>query len=269
MNDDQRDLASAALDGALTDEERARADADPEVQAEIARFRTVRDAIRDTGSPDPVRRDTSLAAALAAFDALGPAAPVVPLERRPAARWMRPALAAAAALVVVVAGVAILDRGGDDQDDSSSLSAADAAADAPAGTVRRDETLQAVPQPSGDAALPSAEIAPTAGTVGDTGSDQAGGSADTAADAEAAAPAADDPVALVVLVSAADLVAFAEGHDPLGRPPACGDGMLLGPAIYVVDDRDVVVDIVLLDGGATVGAVAVDGCATVARAPVR
>ena len=38
MNDDQHILASAYLDGALTDEERAQAEADPEVMAAVERL---------------------------------------------------------------------------------------------------------------------------------------------------------------------------------------------------------------------------------------
>ena len=69
MNDDQRLLASAALDGAVTAEERARAEADPEVVAEIERLRAVRDgAAGRRRHPTPTRREAAIAAALAAFD---------------------------------------------------------------------------------------------------------------------------------------------------------------------------------------------------------
>ena len=42
MNDDQRLLANAYLDGEVSADERARAEADPEVVAEVARLRAVR-----------------------------------------------------------------------------------------------------------------------------------------------------------------------------------------------------------------------------------
>ena len=72
MNDDQRLLASAVLDDAVTSEERTRAEADPEVRAEIERLRAVRDQLQvdvDAGrrpgvrlrSPPPSPRSTPAA----------------------------------------------------------------------------------------------------------------------------------------------------------------------------------------------------------------
>ena len=104
MNDDQRLLANAYLDGEVSADERARAEADPEVVAEVARLRAVGDALRVTDAPDPQRREAAIEAALDAFE-LRPAATIAttPSSRSPrrshstpgderagCARWLPP-----------------------------------------------------------------------------------------------------------------------------------------------------------------------------------
>ena len=69
MNDEQQLLASAYLDGALTDEERARAEADPEVMAAVERLGELRRALAAVEPPDRARRDAAINAALEVFDA--------------------------------------------------------------------------------------------------------------------------------------------------------------------------------------------------------
>ena len=131
MNDDQRLLANAYLDGEVSAEERARAEADPEVVAEIARLRAVSEALRVTDEPDPQRRDAAIHAALDAFELRPaatiattpelPVAPPVSLDARRRARWLRPLAAAAAVVVLIAGGVALLgDRDEDSGDDASS-----------------------------------------------------------------------------------------------------------------------------------------------------
>jgi hypothetical protein len=67
---DPDDLASALLDGLLTDDEAAMARRDPEVVARLAELAAVREAVRrPPEGPDPVARERGLAAALAAFEA--------------------------------------------------------------------------------------------------------------------------------------------------------------------------------------------------------
>jgi hypothetical protein len=67
---DPDDLASALLDGLLTDDEAAVAQRDPAVAARLAELAAVRDAVRrPPAGPDPVAREQGLAAALAAFEA--------------------------------------------------------------------------------------------------------------------------------------------------------------------------------------------------------
>ena len=68
MNDAQHILASAYLDGALTDEERAQAEADPEVMAAVERLGEVRRALAAVEPPDRARRDAAINAALGVFD---------------------------------------------------------------------------------------------------------------------------------------------------------------------------------------------------------
>ena len=140
MNDDQRLLASAALDGAVTTEERARAEADPEVRAEIERLRAVRDQLRADVAPDP--------AAAGGVDRRRPrgvrraAATVSPLPRRRRstarrrARWLAP-LAAAAAVVVIVVGAVVAGGGDDGSDDAAAPAATELA---PAAAADRDAT---------------------------------------------------------------------------------------------------------------------------------
>jgi hypothetical protein len=66
---DPDDLASALLDGLLTDDEAAVARRDPAVVARLAELAAVREVVRRAPpGPDPVARERGLAAALAAFE---------------------------------------------------------------------------------------------------------------------------------------------------------------------------------------------------------
>jgi hypothetical protein len=67
---DPDDLASALLDGLLTDDEAAVARRNPAVVARLAELAAVREVVRRAPpGPDPVARERGLAAALAAFEA--------------------------------------------------------------------------------------------------------------------------------------------------------------------------------------------------------
>jgi hypothetical protein len=67
---DPDDLASALLDGLLTDGEAAIARRDPAVAARLADLAAAREAVRrPLPGPDPLARERGLAAALAAYDA--------------------------------------------------------------------------------------------------------------------------------------------------------------------------------------------------------
>ena len=226
------------------------------MRAEIERLRAVRDQLRTDVAPDPVRREASITAALAAFDVDGDrvAAPPPPsLEGRRRARWLAP-LAAAAALVVIVVGAVIV--GGDDE--GSDDAAAPAASElAPAAAVDRDATA-------------GAEEAATASTAGET-----------SAGAAPPSPAAPDltasdqllataPAAAEVLRTPDELAAFAERRIALDDAGGAGEatcalGTPLGSAFFVVGNAEVPVDVFEVDGVAI--AVDVD-CSVVARAPL-
>jgi hypothetical protein len=143
---DPDDLASALLDGLLTDDEAAVARRDPAVAARLAKLAAVRDAVRGPPhGPDPAARERGVAAALAAYDspdeADRPGGAAVGMQRggraaRPAAsrpvtpwrphgsaqrRWLT-----AAAVVLVVVGLGVLARNWDRVgDDDASTDAAD------------------------------------------------------------------------------------------------------------------------------------------------
>jgi hypothetical protein len=121
------ELVSAYLDGAVTPAERAQVEADPVLLARVEEFRLVAEALREPVTPDPVRKEQAIAAALGVLDGsvvpfpaggrpLPPPA-VRPRGRRPN-RWLTVAAAAAVAAVVAVAGVALTR--GDDADDTAS-----------------------------------------------------------------------------------------------------------------------------------------------------
>ena len=166
MTDDQLLLASAYVDDDVDDAARARAEADPEVMAEVARLGALRAELRDTGTPDAARREQAIEAALAALaafadDASAPARPPapVPLPRRQHRAWWGGALAAAAALVVVVAGAVVLrGTGGSDGDDSSSAEVTThrGADERPAPTPRRRPRSRTTPRPRRRRATPRA-----------------------------------------------------------------------------------------------------------------
>jgi hypothetical protein len=122
MNDDQYLLASAYADGEVTPAERALAEADPAVMAEVARLHALREALGEVEPLAAEARAAMIATALrefhaAAADVAPVRAPVV-THRRPARwfTWERTAGLAAAAVAVVAIGavVANVDRGGDD-----------------------------------------------------------------------------------------------------------------------------------------------------------
>jgi hypothetical protein len=132
---DPDDLASALLDGLLTDDEAAVARRDPAVVARLAELAAVREAVRrPPAGPDPVARERGVAAALAAFEAgddaaeqRGAGAPVgstvaarTPWRPRGTAgrRWLT-----AAAVVLAVVGLGVLasnwDTGNDNADNAA------------------------------------------------------------------------------------------------------------------------------------------------------
>ncbi|MGB7880955.1 MAG: hypothetical protein WBL31_19475, partial [Ilumatobacteraceae bacterium] len=152
MNDDDTLLASAYLDGDVTEDERALVETDLELLAEVARLRQVRALLADQEPPSISRREEHLAAALDAWDRLpeaertGAARDITPaalrrgaspasaaaaatittptsLEHRRRAAINRRMLGAAAAIVLVLAGGVALQTLSSSSDDEASSSA--------------------------------------------------------------------------------------------------------------------------------------------------
>jgi hypothetical protein len=144
---DLDELATAHLDGATSPEEAARLAGDPElragVEARAEELAAVRRALAEVSPVDPVRRDTAIAAALAAYDeeTMASAGPtVVPLAPRRglSARAVR-VVGAAAVILLIALLVPLLASLGDDDDETATFSetgaaiAGDAAEDASDG----------------------------------------------------------------------------------------------------------------------------------------
>ena len=121
MNDFERDeLASAYLDDAVSDEERARVDGDAELRSRVDELRRVRDALHASPVEPPpnATREASIAAALAA-------SPVIDLGAERARRRVRIASVAAVAILLVGAVGLVLRLA---SDGSSTKTASTAAA---------------------------------------------------------------------------------------------------------------------------------------------
>ncbi len=242
------DLASAALDGALTPDERARVADDAEVRSRMETFGAVGDALRradaeTTGRPDEVTRRRHLRAALDAFDqqqtagSSGADAPmaaastaasettidvrdesavvadVVAFNRPDRRRRPLGALLAAAAVVIVVGAVvpSVIDAGGDDATDTASV-ALDAAEDsADAGDAAFDDAAEeSTAQASrAEAEAEVAEAEESAEAMSDEAADDA---MEEAFEAEAAEEE--------VMEEAADLAEAGEATE--GSPEAAG-----------------------------------------------
>jgi hypothetical protein len=268
MTDDQLRLANAYLDGDVDDDERARAEADPEVMAEVARLRDVAARLRSLEPPDAARRERAIAAALAAGSAddtgdigRGPVAPPVPM--RPRRAWWAGAAVAAAVVVIVIGGIAVLraNPGGGD-DDSLDLSLVPETAgqelqDAAAAATTAAGTASA--GAGAPSAAESSERASTESTSGGTFAASASPPADTAV------VELDSPGALAAFASSSLDQEATAGTSP----PSCTGGpgeQYVGPAIWSALDPPVTVE-VFIDGGDAVARDATT-CAEVARAPL-
>jgi hypothetical protein len=266
MNDEQELLASAYLDGALTDEERARAEADPDVMAAVEQLGELRRAVSAVDPPNPARRDAAINAALKAFDAdRRPTAPppVRSLAGSRASTWFFGA--AAAALVLVVAGGILATRGDQGGDDSAGGAAATSTT---GGHVLADLSSGGAESTGGTDAAPQARE--------DAGA--TAGPATTAAPGTFAAAAPTTPTPQEarippVLTSPEELTAFAAQSGDAqvmaadGTRPPCHRGQWLGPAIYVLDGVDTHVDVFLARRAGEVRAVDPATCAILVTAP--
>lgn len=160
MNDDQFLLANAYLDGELTDDERAHAEADPAVMAEVEKLRALQRLIRDVEPATATARSAAIAAAMSEFTAgaSGDAPAAVPFRPRPS--YARYLAVAAGVLGVGLFGVAIANLGGGGDDASTDMAAFDVAeepAEEPADDTTEMRLLEAA-EPMADIA--GAESAP-------------------------------------------------------------------------------------------------------------
>jgi hypothetical protein len=264
MTDDQLLLANAYVDDDLDAAERARAEADDEVMAEVARLRATVAALRDVEPPDPARRAAALAAAMRAAERPTPVAPPVPL--RPRRTWAAAGIAAALVAVVIGGAVVLRATPGGDDDDSTSLEVRSAA-----------QPESAADRSSAGAAATTVPTATTAASAtADQSANEQAGSATTAAGglvptttvpARNAAPEATGDDALTVLSAPDDLIAFAMEATPQTPPPgACTGGRYVAPASYAGVTPAVTVE-VFVDGADAVARDAAS-CVEVARVPL-
>jgi hypothetical protein len=219
MNAEHEHLASAYLDGELTDEERRAAETDPAVMAEVAALRVVRARVADVEPPAPAAREAAISAAMATFHELHPTEAVAsagasrPERRGTTLAWRRRDervrwLGAAAAVVLVGAlgFVVVRGIGGDDDQSADELVAEQA-----------DTTAQAaiVPTTSATRLTEEAELGATDAT------DEATGASDDAEESLAAS-------------AATELAPEAAAEEPAGdtamAPP------LLDPSVHFDDD---------------------------------
>ncbi len=268
MNDDLTLLASAYLDGDVTQDERARVDGDPEALAEVDRLRTVRVLLGDVEQSSISMRETHLASALDAWSRLpeaerngtrrdrtpvgidaaaaaGAASVTAPTplrgdrRRTTSTRWLT---GAAAALVLVLAGgLALQLRTGSDDDSSTS---ADTEATSAGDAATDDERLsdaQALdaPAPAGGAfneatAELDTGVADPAPPGEDVGLDQLQTPDDLADFAAAAvgAPVSPDVPAATSAASGDDLAGAESSLADTEFPVCLGVDVVVGPALY-------------------------------------
>lgn len=193
MTDDQFLLANAFLDGELTAEERARAEADPVVMAEVAELRALQALVGDVDPPSDAACDGAIAAAMAVFTAesshaTAAASAAAPIPFRPRPAYAKYLAVAAGVLGIGLLGVVVAkyaaDRDGDDSANEAAVLTAEPAADEPAAEDRLVENATEA-DAAGDDQFAEAEIS-------------AADAASEPADAPAAAaeePAAEEPAA--------------------------------------------------------------------------
>lgn len=300
MNDDLTTLASSYLDGAVTADERARVEADAELQAEVERLRRVRAVLGDTEPPAISMRERHLAAALDAWDriptperagelrdvtpagapsaaAAGAATVTAPtsLDARRRSRANVRILAIAAGLVIVLAGglVARSVLRTTDDDVAGDLS------DATEAPVELDARAEADVAAADEAFGDGTEEDLSAATIAVA---ESGAQTDTFLGADEAPP--DDGI--VVLSSPEDLAVYAdflvrnaptELADDGGAPaadipdafPLCDVDRIVGPALWEAEGLfDTVVVVGIDDARGEAVAYEPETCNVVARTPL-
>jgi hypothetical protein len=271
MNDDLTDdptlLASAYLDGDVTDDERARVEGDPELLAEVDRLRSVRFLLGDVEAQAISVREAQLAMALDVWDRL-PAAertgarrdatpagidaaavagaasvtaptPINGRRRTTSTRWLT---GAAAALVLVLAGGVALQLGtGGDDDSASTDDAGSEATEALTATGPADAPAAVERAPAADGQASDVVAGELDTGVGDppppgedVGLDQLRNLAYLADFASAAvgAPRAPDVPAATSAATEEELSQAETFLDETGFPLCLGVDLIVGPAVY-------------------------------------
>ncbi len=278
MNDDElplsrelanAELASAYVDGALDEAERAAAAANPDVMALVDSFARVRAAISDVEPVVYSTRTAAIAAALAEFDArhaaddgspvIAPAAIVTSLQSRRIRSYRILTGVAAAALVGVIA-VAALNSGGNRGNDLSSTAATEAPAAGAAAPDSPTAKSTDVESAAGETfAIAAAEAAPTALGVPVIESEEALAQYATGFEA-AAAPAADMATTDAPSIAAADAAGGSAD-----RLPTCvtSEQIVLGPIVFQGTSAYAVRD----SSSGELQAIALDDCRVLAAVP--
>ncbi len=294
MNDDLTQLASAYLDGDVTDDERARVDADAVALAEVERLRAVRALLGDVEPAAISVREAQLANALDIWERLpeaertgarrdqtpaginaaavaGAASVTAPTRlnsrrRTTSPRWLA---GAAAALVLVLAGGLALQLDTSENDDAAESAES-------TGTVAEEIQSRAADDLSASELAPAADAAPEVGSnevdtaVADPAPPGEDGGlvqlltptdlADFAAAAVGAPQAPDLPAATSAVDPDEDAAAEAFVDD--GQLPRClGVDLVVGPAVY----GDVPVVVGIDEGRSLAIAYEPTSCAEVAR----
>jgi hypothetical protein len=169
MNDDALPpelLASGYLDGELTEDERARVEADPALRALVDAHAAARDALATPVVPlTEEERDALIATALSA--APSGDATVIPLAPRRGRRWLQAAAGvAAAAAAVAVTGLILHARSGNQSSGSTAKDTITAQEAAPAGGGAA--TTAAAGTAAAPALAPAATEAPATEAAGST-----------------------------------------------------------------------------------------------------
>lgn len=264
------ELASAHLDGTTSPEEAAQVAADPALQARVEDLRAVRAAVGALPPVDPARRDTAIAAALAAFEegasgaeAHGPAAGITSLatvatRRGPSPRALR-LVGVAAAVVVLAALVPLLGQLG--SSDDAETASRDPASEETGGALSDDAASGVESAPAAGSAVPEETSTSAAALPTDLGR-------------------FDDLAALVAAVDARASQEIGDAPTSVEAGGNSGDGCLserstqarangartIATAIATIDGDDVVALIVTdANGGRTLQVFLTDTCTLLAE----
>ena len=260
MTPEQYLLASAYLDGELTDEERRLAEADPAVMAEVEELRALHVDLAVVEPPTVEARESAIAAAMAAFSpaaapsatvpatAATAAAPVVAFKPRPAyAKYL--GIAAAVVAVGLLGTVIVNTAGGGDDEASFDASrentdgafteravseSTEAPADEPAS---EPEVMAAAEDTAADMAIAEAPVLDDTGGAADAPAEQPAEETATA-DTEMASPDPSLPGDDTLIVFAEDIL-FRRDAGELPPTPNTSCTVSDAPNAFILERADV------------------------------